>query len=162
MPAFLVSEESNLLPFSKLYLKSILQEENDMKFIEKKEGVEAVIHFSEILSKLMKESERLCKYHASDLFISWEGVLEEMRSPDFFDTFPKTFFFGFRECGVDGEGFLRARLTDPRVYGTHPYLSIWTLHFEMVAEGSFSAELVQLTEEEIQDFQNHFIEERED
>ena len=63
---------------------------------------------------------------------------------------------------MDGEGFLRARLTDPRVYGTHPYLSIWTLHFEMVAEGSFSAELVQLTEEEIQDLQNHFIEERED
>ena len=84
-----------------------------------------------------------------------------MRSLDFFDTFPKTFFFGFRECGVDGEGFLRARLTDPRVYGVRPYLSIWTLHFEMVAEGSFSAELVQLTEEEIQDLQIHFMEEKE-
>lgn len=161
MPAFLVSEESNLLPFSKLYLKSILQEENDMKFIEKKEGVEAVIHFSEILSKLMKESERLCKYHASDLFISWEGVLEEMRSPDFFDTFPKTFFFGFRECGVDSEGFLRARLTDPRMYGVRPYLSIWTLQFKMAAEDSFSAELKQLTEEEIQDLQIHYMEEKE-
>ena len=133
-----------------------------MKMNGTKEGVEMLVHFSEILSKLMKESERLCKYHASDLFISWEGVLEEMRSPDFFDTFPKTFFFGFREFGVDGEEFLRARLSDPQMYGTHPYLSIWTLHFEMVTEGSFSAELVQLTEEEIQDFQNHFIEERED
>ena len=132
-----------------------------MKMNGTKEGVEMLVHFSEILSKLMKESERLCKYHASDLFISWEGVLEEMRSPDFFDTFPKTFFFGFRECGVDSEGFLRARLTDPRMYGVRPYLSIWTLHFEMVAEGSFSAELVQLTEEEIQDLQIHFMEEKE-
>lgn len=133
-----------------------------MKMNGTKEGVEMLVHFSEILSKLMKKAEKQCKYHASDLFISWEGVLKEMRSPDFFDTFPKTFFFGFRECGVDSEGFLRARLSDPQMYGTHPYLSIWTLHFEMVAEGSFSAELVQLTEEEIQDFQNHFIEERED
>lgn len=64
-----------------------------MKFIGKKEGVEVIVHFSEIFSKLMKESERMCKCHASDLFISWEGVLEEMRSPDFFDTFPKTFLW---------------------------------------------------------------------
>lgn len=130
-----------------------------MKMIVAKEGVEMVVHFSEILSKLIKEAGKQCKYHASDLFSSWEELLEEMQAPDFFETFPKTFFFGFRECGVDGEGFLRARLTDPRVYGVRPYLSIWTLHFEMVAEGSFSAELVQLTEEEIQDLQNHFIEE---
>lgn len=133
-----------------------------MKMNGTKEGVEMLVHFSEILSKLMKKAEKQCKYHASDLFNSWEGIFQEIQSANFLETFPKTYFFGFRENGVDDEEFLRARLSDPQMYGTHPYLSIWTLHFEMVAEGSFSAELVQLTEEEIQDLQNHFIEERED
>lgn len=61
------------------------------------------INYSGILSFLIKEAAK-CEHYASDLFISWESVMEKIQCGESF-----SYFFGFRRMGVDHESFIRSR-----------------------------------------------------
>lgn len=82
------------------------------------------INLCSILTKLIKEA-ATCKAYASDLFISWESVVEKLDDP--YESLPFSEFFGFRENGVDHNPYIYTKLRDKATYGEHVYNSIYRL-----------------------------------
>ena len=64
------------------------------------------INYSSILTHLIQWTGRMCERFASDLFISWSSIVEELTEPDI----DKTFLFGLREDGVDHTNWVLSRL----------------------------------------------------
>lgn len=98
--------------------------------IELKEKGKPIIdtlgNYSSILSKLIVVAGKHCKHYASDLFISWNSLLEKANELDATgkgDGF--TEYFGFRESGVDHETFIKCRLENSGCYGENPYKAIY-------------------------------------
>lgn len=69
--------------------------------------LEHFVNYSRILTILIQEAGRVCADYASDLFISWESLLDEAekKMKEKAD-FTLTTFFGFREQGVDGPFYI--------------------------------------------------------
>ena len=67
------------------------------------------INYSSILTRLIQEAGRFCEYYASDLFIDWSSVMRYIDTAEAQEK--KTFFFGFRQMGVDGNSFVESRFT---------------------------------------------------
>lgn len=86
--------------------------------------VDNMSNYSSVLSKLIVEAGKHCKSYASDLFISWESLLEKANGLDSENTVV-TEYFGFRDSGVDGETFIRCRLENSGCYGENPYKAIY-------------------------------------
>lgn len=62
------------------------------------------INCSSILTRLIQEAGRVCRYYASDLFIEWKGVEASLSA---YGEGTETFAFGFYKSGVYGENNLR-------------------------------------------------------
>ncbi len=110
--------------------------------------LEHFVNYSRILTILIQEAGRVCADYASDLFISWESLLDEAekKMKEKAD-FTLTTFFGFREQGVDGPFYINEKLSDEKVYGD-PYASIYRLDMsakhsvDIGGESSFMVELL--------------------
>lgn len=88
-------------------------------------GQQACVNMSGIFSTLMKEAGK-CESYASDLLIDLYPILKWQRGDANFDTITnETFLFGFRDCGVDHDKFIKARLEQG-----YEYRSIYSLRFE--------------------------------
>lgn len=84
-------------------------------------------NLTRILDVLIKEAAN-CESYASDLFISWEYIMMDIRKASelsYKQGF--TYYFGFRNLGVDHESFIQARLDATEIYGK-VYRSLYRLH----------------------------------
>ena len=63
------------------------------------------INYSGILTKLIQEAGKNCRYYASDLFISWNSLIREMEEKGI-DFEGGKYLFGFRESGVDHNNYV--------------------------------------------------------
>ena len=79
------------------------------------------INYSSILSRLIVEAGKRCEAYASDLFISWESMLNDISKIE--ENTNLTYYFGFRDMGVDHELFIQTRLDSPEAYGEKPFES---------------------------------------
>lgn len=99
------------------------------------------VNLSSILDILIKEAAK-CTRYASDLFISWEQV-EELLKKERLD-YPRMFFFGFRDMGVDHLAYIQAKY-DPRNIGITPdYRCIYMLQGKFENEYSISFTLFEI------------------
>ena len=67
------------------------------------------INYSDILTFLIQVAGKICKYYASDLFITWSSLEEKLKDVEY--TGGKI-LFGFRESGVDSNTFILSRLNN--------------------------------------------------
>lgn len=74
------------------------------------------INYSDILTFLIQKAGTICKNYASDLFISWSSLEEEMKKQGKEYTGGK-YLFGFRESGVDHNAYVLSRLNNYGVEG---------------------------------------------
>lgn len=84
------------------------------------------INYSTELSKLIKEAGTYCRYYASDLFISWSIICEELRNDEYEGG---VYVFGFRDMGVDHKEFVEIRA---RQKALEIYKSLWVLEISVV------------------------------
>lgn len=99
-------------------------------YIEKGRSGKFGLNYSTILTVLIKEAAQ-CEHYASDLFIDWQSVAAFIEDPT---PGTRTWLFGFRDMGVDGEMFVKARLESPGCYG-NPYRVIYGLIIDKNADG---------------------------
>lgn len=90
------------------------------------------INYSSILSRLIVEAGKRCEAYASDLFISWESMLNDISKIE--GNTNLTYYFGFRDMGVDHELFIQTRLDAPGTYGEKPFESIFRLDVKVDTE----------------------------
>lgn len=67
------------------------------------------INYSSILTLLIQVAGRICKHYASDLFITWSSLEEQLHDIEY--TGGKI-LFGFREMGVDSNSYVLSRLNN--------------------------------------------------
>ena len=82
------------------------------------------VNYSNILTKLIQEAGRYCENYASDLFISWSSIDQELRDGTIESGIK---MFGFREMGVDHLGFIYSRASNDYRNFDKEYRSIWKL-----------------------------------
>lgn len=89
--------------------------------VQKNEGIKEHgdlknINVTSALTKLIQETGRFTEHYASDLFISWNGVMDILRETGRYamPVEKETHYvaFGIRESGVDGNTFLIRRLQE--------------------------------------------------
>lgn len=110
--------------------------------------LEHFVNYSRILTILIQEAGRVCVDYASDLFISWESLLDEAeKKMKEKANFTLTTFFGFREQGVDGPLYINEKLSNENMYGD-PYASIYRLDvnakhsIDIAGESDYEVELL--------------------
>lgn len=74
------------------------------------------INYSDILTFLIQKAGTICKNYASDLFISWSSLENEMKKEGQEYAGGK-YLFGFRESGVDHDNYVLSRLNNYGVEG---------------------------------------------
>ena len=84
------------------------------------------INYSSILTRLIQEAGRFCKYYASDLFIDWASVERFLESWSGGDVHNVN-LFGFRQSGVDGNSFILSRYNNEGKNARYNYRSLWRL-----------------------------------
>lgn len=101
-------------------------------------------NYSSVATRLIKEAAK-CERYSSDFLIDWENIMTQLKiitqlkienSTDFNLTKPKNYYFGFRDCGVDGKHSIECKFDNPSIYGTK-------------SEIYFSIYIVSLTETEM-------------
>lgn len=109
--------------------KDFLTKTYDSKVIEA-QGRDFDINYSSILTKLIQECGRLCESYASDLFITWNDIVQKLK-----DKTMKTsvYLFGIREMGVDHNEFVLSRYNNNGCYAKHEYRKIYRLN--IIVEG---------------------------
>ena len=70
------------------------------------QGINFDINYSDILTKLIQECGRLCESYASDLFITWSGIMRKLEEKTMETS---AYLFGIREMGVDHNEFVLSR-----------------------------------------------------
>ena len=103
----------------------IILEEHGQRVIDYvKQTAKIDINLSSILCRLIKIAAHRCDHYCSDLFISWESFLKIIKNPGFGTHIA---LLGFRDSGVDGNGFMQCRMTNAPVYGKDIYSEIYAL-----------------------------------
>ena len=82
------------------------------------------INYSSILTKLIQECGRLCESYASDLFITWNSIVEKLKA-ETMET--SAYLFGIREMGVDHNEFVLMRYNNYGYHARHEYRKIYRL-----------------------------------
>jgi len=82
------------------------------------------VNYSSILTKLIQEAGRWCEHYASDLFIDWEMIKRTLENEEEYD---KSYMFGFREDGVDGNEYVLHRYNSRN---EKEYRTLWRLDVE--------------------------------
>lgn len=72
------------------------------------------INYSDILTFLIQKAGIICKHYASDLFITWNSLENEMKQDGYAGG---KYLFGFRESGVDHDVCILTRLNNHGVEG---------------------------------------------
>ena len=81
------------------------------------------INYSSILTKLIQECGRLCESYASDLFITWNSIMQKLEEKTMETS---AYLFGIREMGVDHNEFILSRCNNgSRAY--YEYRKIYRL-----------------------------------
>lgn len=88
------------------------------------------INYSSILTRLIQECGRLCESYASDLFITWNGIIQKLKEKTMETS---AYLFGIREMGVDHNEFVLSRYNNNKHYARHEYRKIYRL--DVVVEG---------------------------
>lgn len=88
------------------------------------------INYSSILTKLIQECGRLCENYASDLFITWNGIVQKLKDKTMETS---VYLFGIREMGVDHNEFVLSRYNNNGCYAKHEYRKIYRL--DVIVEG---------------------------
>lgn len=88
------------------------------------------INYSSILTRLIQECGRLCESYASDLFITWDGIVQKLKEKTMETS---THLFGIREMGVDHNEFVLSRYNNTGCYAKHEYRKIYRL--DVIVEG---------------------------
>lgn len=84
------------------------------------------INLSDILTKLIQYAGKYCEFYASDLFISWQHVLNIIEKAEPGNEYIE--LFGFRKSGVDHEEFIRN--------GSNIYRSILAVKISCFPDGN--------------------------
>ena len=82
------------------------------------------LNYSSILTKLIQECGRLCESYASDLFITWNGIVQKLKEKTMETS---TYLFGIREMGVDHDEFILSRYNNNGWGARHEYRKIYRL-----------------------------------
>lgn len=85
-------------------------------------------NLSSILTKLIQEAGRWCKSYASDLFIWWTAIAEQMESG--------SYLFGFYETGVDNAKSILHHYGSADCMAGLRYRAIWRLDVTVSETGS--------------------------
>lgn len=64
------------------------------------------INYSNILSFLIQRAGGICRHYSSDLFITWCYIYDKLKDSHYKGD---KILFGFREMGVDSNGFILSR-----------------------------------------------------
>lgn len=88
------------------------------------------INYSSILTELIKCAGK-CTYYASDLFIEWESVVNNLNNPDYEGG---SYKFGFRDSGVDNAKQILSNRDNPNHYNCIRALTITVDEDEMTME----------------------------
>ena len=88
------------------------------------------INYSSILTKLIQECGRLCESYASDLFITWNDIVQKLKE-NTIET--SVYLFGIREMGVDHNEFILSRYNNDGYHAKHEYRKIYKL--DVIVEG---------------------------
>lgn len=93
------------------------------------------INLSSILTKLIQEAGRWCEYYASDLFIDWERLQNNLKNKNLKSY---TMVFGFRQSGVDNLSEIQIKTDNPTMYGCDGgyYRSVWALDITIYNNGN--------------------------
>lgn len=83
-------------------------------------------NMSEIYSALIRVAATYCDHYQSDVLYDIGSAAEYLSGGCVNGA---TFWFGFRDCGVDHAAFMESRLSDPGCYGTNPYRKVMALVF---------------------------------
>lgn len=98
------------------------------------------INYSSILTRLIQECGRLCESYASDLFITWNGIIQKLKEKTMETS---AYLFGIREMGVDSNEFVISRYNNYGSYARHEYRKIYRL--DIIVEGdSIRMELYEI------------------
>jgi len=96
------------------------------------------INTSSILTKLIQTAGRFCEHYASDLFIDWKTIEENLENPDYTGG---RYLFGFRPCGVDGNTFILSRYNNDGKYAKYEYRAMYALDVKIEDGGDMTMEL---------------------
>lgn len=93
------------------------------------------INCSDILTKLIQEAGRYCRYYASDLFIWWPSIANKIKSGTLESG---SGYFGFYKSGVN-------YTEDPeKKYLYNEYISIWKLDRDVSEDGEIRLKLSEM------------------
>ena len=98
----------------------------------------STLTYSSILTKLIQEAGRWCKRYASDLFIDWYYLMQDINNGNLDD---RTMLFGFREDGVDGNRFVCSRSSQDSIVAGYEYRALWRLDIHIDDEGYVNMKL---------------------
>lgn len=87
-------------------------------------GRDFEVNYSSILTKLIKECGRLCDSYASDLFITWNEIVQRLKEKTMETS---AYLFGIREDGVDHNEFVLSRYNNNGCYAKYEYRKIYRL-----------------------------------
>ena len=82
------------------------------------------VNYSDILTRLIQEAGKHCKYYASDLFIDWATICKKLENPECED---EAFVFGFVENGIDNKEIVEEQMNENGAFMLRYYKSVWLL-----------------------------------
>ena len=83
------------------------------------------INYSSILTKLIQECGRLCESYASDLFITWNEIVQKLKDKTMETS---VYLFGIRDMGVDHNEFILSRYDNNGCFAMHEYRKMYRLN----------------------------------
>ena len=125
--------------------------------ITRDEGRGYDINYSSILTRLIQVTGRFCERFASDLFITWQGIDELLKSDLPLDgPIHEVVCFGIRESGVDHNDFVIAQLRNnfksafrkdsvDFVYPSHIYRKLLAVGIDITPDHDITLTLKDIT-----------------
>lgn len=93
------------------------------------------LNYTSIFSELIHAA-IVCEHYASDVFIDLQSIEKAIKEAE-----NRVFYLGYRDYGVDGETFVKSRLSENRYY---EYIRLYRL--EISSDGEYiTAELKRVT-----------------
>lgn len=93
------------------------------------------LNYSSIFSELIHAA-IVCEYYASDVFIDLQSIEKAIKEAE-----NRVFYLGYRDSGVDGNIFVKSRLSQNRNY---EYIRLYKLEIS-VDDGYITAELKRVS-----------------
>lgn len=111
--------------------RKIIEQQTIMTSGQISDAGKVEINYSSLLTKLIQEAARWCRYYASDLFIWWNSVLKDLKN----GRGSASYLFGFRESGVDSADEIIQQYQSAGYLMRERYRAIWRLDVEVNEDG---------------------------